>query len=70
VPLDPVVLGRAVPPLPAKAKSAASTPVTIPLATAPGVYFVLAVADADGVGVVAEINEANNVRSRKITITP
>ncbi len=68
VPLDPVVLGRAVPPLAAKAKSAASTTVTIPLATVPGVYFVLAVADGDGA--VSEINEANNLRSRKITITP
>jgi len=68
VPLDPLVLGRAVPALAAKAKSTASTPVTIPLATAPGVYFVLAV--ADGAGTVAEVNEANNVRSRKITITP
>ncbi|MBF8253699.1 MAG: AphP [Deltaproteobacteria bacterium] len=68
VPLDPVVLGRAVPALAAKAKSAASTTVTIPLATIPGVYFVLAVADGDGA--VLEINEANNLRSRKITITP
>jgi uncharacterized repeat protein (TIGR01451 family) len=70
VPLDPLVLGRSVPALAAKAKSTGTTTVTIPLATVPGTYFVLAVADADGVGVVAEINEANNVRSRKITITP
>ncbi|HXK26997.1 MAG TPA: CARDB domain-containing protein, partial [Candidatus Binatia bacterium] len=68
VPLDPLVLGRAVPALAAKAKSAGATTVTIPLATAPGVYFVLAVADGDVV--VLETNEANNVRSRKITITP
>ncbi len=68
VPLDPLVLGRAVPPLAAKAKSAGSTTVTIPLATAPGVYFVLAVADGDGA--VSETNEGNNVRSRKITIAP
>jgi uncharacterized repeat protein (TIGR01451 family) len=68
VPLDPLVLGRAVPALAAKAKSAGATTVTIPLATAPGIYFVLAVADGDGA--VSEINEANNLRSRKITITP
>ena len=68
VPLDPLVLGRAVPALAAKGKSAGSTSVTIPLATAPGVYFVLAVADGDGA--VSEVNEANNSRSRKITITP
>jgi subtilase family serine protease len=55
-------------PLAAKAKSAASTTVTIPPATVPGVYFVLAVADGDGA--VLEINETNNLRSRKITITP
>jgi len=68
VPLDPLVLGRAVPALAAKAKSAGTTMVTIPLATAPGVYFVLAVADGDVA--VTETNETNNLRSRKITITP
>ena len=57
-------------PLAANGKSSGSTTVTIPLATVPGTYFVLAVADADGVGVVEETNEANNLRSRKITITP
>jgi hypothetical protein len=55
-------------PLAAKTKSAGSTTVTIPLVTAPGVYFVLAVADGDGA--VTETNEGNNARSRKITITP
>ena len=68
VPLDPLVLGRAVPALAAKAKSAGATTVTIPPATVPGVHFVLAVADGDGA--VLETNEGNNVRSRKITITP
>jgi subtilase family serine protease len=68
VPLGPLVLGRAVPALAAKTKSAGSTTVTIPLVTAPGVYFVLAVADGDGA--VTETNEGNNARSRKITITP
>jgi uncharacterized repeat protein (TIGR01451 family) len=70
VPLDPLVLGRAVPALAAKAKSTGSTTVTIPLATAPGVYFVLAVADGDGAVSETTEGEGNNVRSRKITITP
>jgi hypothetical protein len=65
-----LVNSRAIGALNAKEKSPGSTMVTIPLATVPGTYFVLAVADADGVGVVVETNEANNVRARKITITP
>ena len=68
VPLDPLVLGRAVPALAAKAKSAGSTTVTIPPTTTPGVYFLLAKVDADEV--VSETNDDNNVRARKITITP
>jgi subtilase family serine protease len=63
-----LVNSRAVSALEAKKSDSGSTPVTIPPGTVPGVYFVLAVADGDGV--VSEVNEANNVRSRKITITP
>ncbi|MDZ4347075.1 MAG: CARDB domain-containing protein, partial [Candidatus Binatia bacterium] len=63
-----LVSSRAVPALAAKAKSTGSTTVTIPPTTTPGVYFLLAKADADEV--VSEINDDNNVRSRKITITP
>ena len=62
-----VFLGsRAVPALGAKATSAATTTVTIPLATAPGRYFVIGVADADAH--VVESDEANNFRSRAITV--
>jgi subtilase family serine protease len=58
-----VFLGsRAVPALGAKATSAATTTVTIPLATAPGRYYVIGVADADAN--VVESDEANNFRSR------
>jgi uncharacterized repeat protein (TIGR01451 family) len=64
-----VLLGsRSVPALAAKGRSAASTTVTIPLATTPGKYFLLAVSDA--AGAVTEVDENNNLRSRSITITP
>jgi subtilase family serine protease len=64
-----VLLGsRSVPPLAAKGRSAGSTTVTIPLATTPGKYFLLAVSDA--ASAVTEVEESNNVRSRSITITP
>jgi len=63
-----VLLGsRSVPALAAKGRSAASTTVTIPLATTPGKYFLLAVSDA--ADVVTEADESNNLRSRSITIT-
>jgi uncharacterized repeat protein (TIGR01451 family) len=62
-----VFLGsRAVPALGARANSAATTNVTIPPATAPGRYFVIGVADADAS--VVESDEANNIRSRAITV--
>jgi subtilase family serine protease len=64
-----VLLGsRIVPALGAKGRSAGSAPVTIPLATPPGKYFLLAV--ADGVAEVTEADENNNLRARPITITP
>ncbi|TMA90900.1 MAG: DUF11 domain-containing protein [Deltaproteobacteria bacterium] len=64
-----VLLGsRSVPALAAKGRSAGSTTVTIPLATTPGKYFLLAVSDA--AGAVTEVDENNNLRSRSITITP
>ncbi|HEY2922810.1 MAG TPA: CARDB domain-containing protein, partial [Candidatus Binatia bacterium] len=63
-----VLLGsRSVLSLDAKGRSAGSTTVTIPLATVPDKYFVLAVADA--ADAVTEVNENNNVRSKSITIT-
>jgi uncharacterized repeat protein (TIGR01451 family) len=64
-----VLLGsRSVPALAAKGHSAASTTVTIPLATTAGKYFLLAVSDA--ASAVTEVDESNNLRSRSITITP
>jgi uncharacterized repeat protein (TIGR01451 family) len=64
-----VFLGsRAVPALPSRAQSVGSTTVSLPGGTAPGKYFIIAVADADGA--VAETVESNNIRSRAITITP
>jgi len=40
---------------------------TIPVATAAGKYFILAVADGT---VVAEVDENNNLKSRSITVSP
>ena len=62
---------RAVPQLADGASSAGSTSVTIPSNTAPGTYYVLAQADADGA--VAESAENNNVtavRSIQVTAGP
>lgn len=64
-----VLLGsRSVPALSAKGRSSGEATVTIPLAAAPGRYFLLAV--SDGGGAVSEVNENNNLRSRSITVTP
>jgi len=64
---DTLLGSRAVPGLASGASSVGGTSVTIP-AVAPGVYFILAV--ADGPGVIAEVSETNNVGSKKITIGP
>jgi uncharacterized repeat protein (TIGR01451 family) len=62
-----ILLGsRAVPALAARATSSATTNVTIPLGTVAGRYFVLGVADADAA--IVESDEANNIRSRAITV--
>jgi uncharacterized repeat protein (TIGR01451 family) len=64
-----VLLGsRSVPALGAKGRSAGSVTVTIPSATTPGRYFLLAV--SDGGGAVSEVDENNNIRSKSITVTP
>ncbi len=65
---DVLLGGRVIAVLAAKAKNTAFTNVAIPPGTAPGKYFVIAVADADGA--VAETVESNNTRSRVITLTP
>jgi subtilase family serine protease len=48
--------------------SAASTTLPIPTATAPGSYYILAIAD-DG-NAVAESNETNNTKSAQIKLSP
>jgi subtilase family serine protease len=59
---------RAVPTLPPGSQSGGITTVTIPSDTAPGAYYI--VAKADGPATLAETNEANNVRSVRISIGP
>jgi uncharacterized repeat protein (TIGR01451 family) len=59
---------RAVPALPAKGKHAGSTTATIPGGTAPGKYFLIVKADADAA--VMEVDETNNTRAKRITVTP
>jgi subtilase family serine protease len=58
---------RAVPSLATLQASAATTALTIPGGTPPGAYYLVALADADGVG---ELHESNNTRVRTITIVP
>jgi subtilase family serine protease len=60
---------RAVPALAAGASSSGTTSITIPATTVPGrYYYVIAVADADGV--VAEGQENNNTLLRAIFVVP
>jgi subtilisin family serine protease len=59
---------RGVPQLAPGASSAGSTSVTIPAGTAAGTFYLIAKADAGSV--VNETVEANNTRSRSITIGP
>jgi hypothetical protein len=59
---------RAVPALATGVSNAGATLVTIPAATATGVYYILA--KADGANVVFEKNEANNVTARILRVGP
>lgn len=59
---------RAVALLASGASSSASSALTIPAGTAPGSYYMLARADADGA--VTETNETNNVASKALTVSP
>ena len=59
---------RAVPSLATLQASAATTVLTIPGGTPPGAYYLVALADADGV--VGELHESNNTRVQSITIVP
>ena len=65
---DPSIGSRSVPALAAKGRNSGVATVTIPLATAPGAYFVLAVSDA--ASAVTEGAEGNNLRAKSITVTP
>jgi subtilase family serine protease len=57
---DVLIGTRTVAALAAGATDSASTVLTVPAGTAPGIYYIIAVADADGV--VTEGNEGNNTR--------
>jgi subtilase family serine protease len=57
---DPLLGSRTVPALGAGAGDAASVPVTIPASTVPGLYYIIAKADSNGM--VAETQESNNQR--------
>jgi thermitase len=63
---DTLLGSRLVPPLAPGAMQAGSTAVVIPVGTAPGSWFLIAV--ADGGGGVAEPIETNNWRSRAIDV--
>jgi subtilase family serine protease len=64
-----ILLGsRAVPALAAGGSSAGSTTVVVPPALAPGSYFLIARANADGL--LAEANETNNTRTRAFQVSP
>jgi trimeric autotransporter adhesin len=59
---------RMIPALLANGKHSGSTMATIPGGTAPGKYFLIAVADANAA--VTEADETDNTRARRITVTP
>ena len=59
---------RAVPSLAPGGLNLGTTAITIPAGTAAGFYYVIAVADADGV--VIEIQENNNTRGQLIQVVP
>jgi subtilase family serine protease len=63
---DTLIASRAIPGLAAGATSSGSTTATIPLGTAPGLYFLIAKADAGAA--VAEALETNNTSVRSIRV--
>src|SRR5512134_1906271 len=65
---DVALQSRNVPSLAAAAVHTATTAVTIPVSTATGSYYLLAMADADAS--VAEASDANNVRSTSLRVGP
>lgn len=67
-PSDALIGSRSVPGLAAGASSSGSTNVTIPQGTTTGIWYIVAM--ADGEGVVAETAETNNTYARSIKIGP
>jgi subtilase family serine protease len=65
---DVQIASRAVPALGPGASDVGSVTATIPAATAGGAYYLIAVADGDGV--VAETQEGNNTLNRSLLIGP
>ena len=66
---DAVLVGsRAVPGLAAGAVNTVSTYLTLPSVTTAGAFYVLIA--ADGAGAVSELDEVNNVRWWRVTISP
>jgi uncharacterized repeat protein (TIGR01451 family) len=64
---DALIGSRSVPALGAKGKNSGPATLSIP-ATAPGAYFIIAV--ADGPEVVLEALDTNNLRAKAFTVTP
>jgi subtilase family serine protease len=65
---DALIGSRSVSALGAKGRNSGSATVTIPPATPPGAYFILAV--SDGASAVTEAAEGNNLRAKSINVTP
>ncbi len=65
---DSVIGSRSVGPIASGATNSGSTNVTIPAATGPGTWYVIA--KADGPDVVSETSESDNTRSKSIVIGP
>lgn len=65
---DTYLGGRTVPSLAGGGSSLGRTSVPIPSTTPVGSYFIIAVADADGV--ISESNETNNTKSKPIKVGP
>jgi subtilase family serine protease len=65
---DVLIGSRIVPAIDPGATNAVATSLTIPAQTAAGVYYIIAVADADDV--VTETAETNNTRAVALRITP
>jgi subtilase family serine protease len=65
---DTLLESRGVPSLGVGETSAVSTSLTIPASIVPGTYYLIAQSDGDGI--IAELVETNNLKTRTISITP